>query len=64
MIQKIKSAIANRAAALRSDEKGMEAAQVILILVLVVVLLIPVINLIATELNKQGSKVVSNIQKY
>jgi Flp pilus assembly pilin Flp len=64
MVQKIKSAIANRAAALRSDEKGMEAAQVILILVIVVIVLIPVINLIAGELTRQGSRISSNIRDY
>ena len=61
MIQKIKGAVSARAAALRSDENGMEAAQVILILGIVVIVLLPVIGLIVNALKAQGTKVVTGI---
>jgi Flp pilus assembly pilin Flp len=61
MIKKFKDAMSARMAALRADENGMEAAQVILILAIVVVVLIPVITLIVNALKAQGTKVVSGI---
>lgn len=61
MIQKFKNAVASRSAALRNDENGMEAAQVILILAVVVVVLLPVIGFIVTALKNQGTKVTNGI---
>jgi Flp pilus assembly pilin Flp len=61
MMKKFKDAMSARMAALRADENGMEAAQVILILAIVVVVLIPVITLIVNALKSQGTKVVSGI---
>jgi Flp pilus assembly pilin Flp len=51
----------NRAAALRENENGMEAAQVILILVIVVVALIPIINGIVAAIRNQGQKATDAI---
>lgn len=44
------------------NEDGMEAAQVILILVLVVLVLIPVITSVGSRLTSKGSQVISGIQ--
>jgi Flp pilus assembly pilin Flp len=54
-MKKMIDSIRNRFDALRADEQGMEAAQVILILVIVVVALIPLINGIVSSIQKQGS---------
>jgi len=43
------------------NEDGMEAAQVILILVLVVVVLVPVISLIANALQTRGNELQTSI---
>lgn len=47
----------------RADESGMEAAQVILILVLVVLVLIPVIANITSALSRRGDDVIDGINK-
>lgn len=44
------------------NEDGMEAAQVILILVLVVLVLIPVITQVGSRLTQKGSEVISGIK--
>jgi Flp pilus assembly pilin Flp len=61
MIQKAKNAIATRVASLRDDERGMETAQVILILVLVVGLITLVIVPIVNSLKTKGSSTLTNI---
>lgn len=63
MIQKIKANIKNRISALRADENGMEAAQVILILVIVVVALIPLINFIVQAITNKGNQAANAINK-
>ena len=64
MINKFKAAVKDRYAALRASEDGMEAAQVILILAVVVVVLIPVISMIVGALQGQGEKITNNINGY
>lgn len=60
-MRKVIDSFRTRLAALRADENGMEAAQVILILVLVVIGLLPVLNLIKNAISSQGVKVASGI---
>jgi Flp pilus assembly pilin Flp len=50
LINKLRSKFSSR-----RDEKGMEAAQVILILVVVVLVLIPVVSQIAKSVSSRGS---------
>ena len=47
---------------LREDERGMEAAQVILILVIVVVGLIPVITMIRNAISAKGAGAANSIK--
>ena len=61
MVKKTLDAFNARLAALRDEEKGMEAAQVILILVIVVIGLIPIFNKIYSAISKQGSTAVSGL---
>jgi Flp pilus assembly pilin Flp len=50
-----------RMSALNNDERGMEAAQVILILALVVIVMIPVFNAIMNAMSSQGTKAATCI---
>lgn len=63
MIQKIKTSIKSRVDALRADENGMEAAQVILILVIVVVALVPLINMIVSKITQKGNEAVNQMDQ-
>jgi Flp pilus assembly pilin Flp len=60
-MKKLTETFRNRLATLRENENGMEAAQVILILVIVVVALIPIINGIVTAIRNQGTKATNAI---
>lgn len=57
-------ALRDRVAALHDDERGMEAAQVILILVLVVVGLMPILIQIKDKLAAKGQLVSNELDKY
>lgn len=60
-MNKFKSMIKERMASLRSDENGMEAAQVILILVVVVLVLLPIIVKLAKGLSSKGDSTSNDI---
>jgi Flp pilus assembly pilin Flp len=60
-MKKLTETFRNRLATPRENENGMEAAQVILILVIVVVALIPIINGIVTAIRNQGTKATNAI---
>lgn len=47
-----------------SDERGMEAAQVILILAVVVAILFPVISGIVAAIEQQGNDAVNDIRNF
>ena len=55
-IKKIKDTMKARFQALRNDENGMEAAQVILILALVLLALIPIVKIIINKVGAAGTK--------
>lgn len=55
MVEKTLDTLRARFAALNEDEQGMEAAQVILILVLVVIALIPMFQFVRTRIGSTGS---------
>ena len=54
-VKKIKDTMKARFQALRNDENGMEAAQVILILALVLLALIPIVRIIISKVSQAGS---------
>ena len=58
-IGKIKSIVKNRFTSLHNDENGMEAAQVILILAIVLLALIPIVRIIVSKVQGQGDKASS-----
>ena len=60
-VKKVKDAVKARFESLRNDENGMEAAQVILILAIVLIALVPVIRIIVNKVSEQGSKAQSCI---
>lgn len=60
-MKRILDNIRSRFAALRSDENGMEAAQVILILAIVVALIIFVILPLVRALSSKGTSAITNI---
>jgi len=53
-VKKIKDTMKARFQALRNDENGMEAAQVILILALVLIALIPIVRFIIEKVRASG----------
>ena len=61
MVEKTLDAVRARFASLREDEQGMEAAQVILILVLVVIALIPMFQFVRNQIGTAGSSAGSQI---
>lgn len=61
MVKKAYAAIRGRFNALSRDEQGMEAAQVILILMLVIVGLFPIINTIKNNLATKASSANTQI---
>lgn len=60
-IKKVTAYFRARFTALRADESGMEAAQVILILALVLIGLVPVVNSIITRIKTKGSEACTQI---
>ena len=60
MMDKMKNMFA-QVRALDEDESGMEAAQVILILLLVVIGIIPVLVIIKNKLTERGDEVASEV---
>lgn len=58
-MKKMKDAMKVRFQALRNDENGMEAAQVILILALVLIALIPIVRYIITKVSASGTSAAS-----
>ena len=53
--KKVRDAVKARFQSLRSDENGMEAAQVILILAIVLIALVPIIRIIVSKVKAQGT---------
>ena len=53
-LRKVMDAVKARFQSLRSDENGMEAAQVILILAIVLIALVPIIRIIVSKVKAQG----------
>jgi len=62
MVEKTLDSVRERFAALKQDEEGMEAAQVILILILVVIALIPMFTFVRNRIGQAGSSAGSQIR--
>ena len=61
MVEKTFDVVRGRFANLHDDEQGMEAAQVIMILVLVVIGLFPMFTFLKNQLDEQGSSAANQI---
>lgn len=63
-MKKITEALTAKYLEIRADEKGMEAAQVILILAIVAAVLFPVISGIIGAIENQGNDAINDIRNF